>query len=251
MFSILPPLPAEMSNAHLLISDLTILENANTIETSEPYPSELKQLYGIYTLFIIDNENESNGNENVMAVKQPKEENVAAKADIVLHPIRFRILMIASGRRVSAQQIISALPDVPQASAYRHIARLVEAGILQAVEEMTPRGSVEKTYTLPEQAADLSREDMAPVSYEDHMRYFTAFVTLMMSQFRACLDRKDRGGKDGGNYWSEAVCLTDAEYEHFVTALRAIQGLAAAYKPSPERRRRLLFTAIMPDVEEM
>jgi DNA-binding transcriptional ArsR family regulator len=186
-----------------------------------------------------------------MAVKQPKVEKAAEKADIVLHPIRFRILMIASGRRVSAQQIISALPDVPQASAYRHIARLVEAGILQAMEEATPRGTIEKTYTLPDQAADLSREEMAPVSSEDHMRYFTAFATLMLSQFRAYLDRKDRGGKDGGNYWSEAVCLTEAEYEHFVIALKAIQGLAVSHQPSPERRRRLLFTAIIPDVEEM
>ncbi len=159
--------------------------------------------------------------------------------------------MIASGRRVSAQQIISALPDVPQASAYRHIARLVEAGILQVVEEATLRGTVEKTYTLPDQAADLSREEMAPVSSEDHMRYFTAFVTLMMSQFRAYLERKERGGKDGGTYWSEAVCLTDAEYDHFVKALKSIEGLAASHQPGPERRRRLLFAAIIPDVEEM
>lgn len=186
-----------------------------------------------------------------MAAKTSKEEKVNAKADIVLHPIRFRILMIASGRRVTAQQIISALPDVPQASAYRHIARLVEAGILRTIEEPTPRGAVEKTYTLPDQAADLSREEMAPVSSEDHMRYFTAFATLMMSQFRAYLDRKDRGGKDGGWYWSEAVCLTDAEYDHFVKALKSIEGLAASHEPGPERRRRLLFTAIIPDAEEM
>jgi DNA-binding transcriptional ArsR family regulator len=186
-----------------------------------------------------------------MAVKEVKEEKTPAKADIVLHPIRFRILMIASGRKVTTQQILSALHDVPKATAYRHIARLVDAGILQAVEEVTARGGVEKTFTLPDQAADLSREEMAPVSSEDHMRYFTAFATLMLSQFRAYLDRKDRGGRDGGWYWSEAVCLTDAEYEHFVTALKAIEGLAVSHPPSPERRRRLLFTAIIPDVEAM
>ncbi len=186
-----------------------------------------------------------------MAASKRKEENANPKADIVLHPIRFRILMIASGRRVSAQQIISALPDVPQASAYRHIARLVEAGILQTMEEATPRGTVEKTYTLRDQAADLSREEMAPVSSEDHMRYFTAFATLMLSQFQAYLERKDRGGKDGGWYWSEAVCLTDAEYDHFVKALKAIEGLASAHPPGPDRRRRLIFTAIIPDAEQI
>jgi DNA-binding transcriptional ArsR family regulator len=186
-----------------------------------------------------------------MDVKEARGESATAKADIVLHPIRFRILMIASGRRVSAQQIIAALPDVPQASAYRHIARLVEAGILQALEEVTTRGTVEKTYSLPDQAADLSREEMAPVSHDDHMRYFTAFVTLMMSQFRAYLDRKEQGGKDKGHYWSEAFYLTDVEYEHFFQALKSIEGLVTAHKPGPDRRRRLLFSAIIPDVEAM
>jgi len=184
-----------------------------------------------------------------MAARQPKEEKAPAKADIVLHPIRFRILMIASGRHVSAQQIISALPDVPESSTYRHIARLVEAGILLMVEEVTPRGTVEKTYTLPDQAADLSREEMAPVSSEDHMRYFTAFATLMLSQFRAYLDRKEQDGREGGNYWSEAVCLTDGEYDHFVKALKSIEGLALTHEPGPGRRRRLIFTAIIPDIE--
>lgn len=183
--------------------------------------------------------------------KKPEDNKTAAKADIVLHPIRFRILMIASGRQVSAQQILSGLHDVPPSTAYRHIGQLVEAGILQAKEETTPRGTVEKTFTLPDQAADLSREEMAPVSSEDHMRYFTAFATLMMSQFRAYLDRKNPDSKDGGWYWSEAVHLTDSEYDHFVKALKAIEGLAAAHQPGPERRRRLIFTAIIPDVGEV
>lgn len=190
-----------------------------------------------------------------MAVRDPKKEKASEKADIVLHPIRFRILMIASGRRVSAQQIISALPDVSQATAYRHIARLVEAEVLQVIEETTPRGTVEKTYTLPEQAAVLSQSEMAPVGMEDHMRYFTAFTTLMMSHFRAYMEWKERGeltgSADGGWYWSEAVHLTDGEYDHFVKALKAIEGLAAAHQPGPERRRRLIFTAIIPDVGDM
>jgi hypothetical protein len=241
----------EKAPRRILNADLTILDNANIMALKVQFHGCFLLVCRGYPTIFLDNENFSDGNENIMVIKQPRGEKAPAKADIVLHPIRFRILMIASGRRVSAQQIISGLPEVPQASAYRHIARLVEAGILQAVEEVTPRGTVEKTYTLPDQAADLSREEMAPVSSEDHMRYFTAFATLMLSQFRAYLDRKDRGGKDGGWYWSEAVCLTDAEYEHFVKALKAIEGLAVSHEPSPERRRRLIFTAIIPDVEDM
>ncbi len=186
-----------------------------------------------------------------MSLKQTKGGASPSKADIVLHPIRFRILMIVSGRQVSAQQILSALPDVPQASLYRHIARLVEAGILHMNEELNARGTVEKTYNLPEQAADLSREEMAEASPEDHLRYFTSFAALMMSQFRAYQQRKALDGKGGGIYWSEAFYLSDAEYQHFVTAVKSIEGLAMSNERSPNRRRRLLFAALIPDAEEM
>lgn len=235
--------------------DLTILDCA-TIMAGNGMRKGVFTLNSPETAYIIlDSENDSDENEKRMSVREPKKENASAKADIVLHPIRFRILMIASGRRVTAQHIIAALPDVPQASAYRHIARLVEAGILETIEETTPRGTIEKTFTLPEQAADLSRSEMAPVTSEDHMRYFTGFTTLMLSQFRAYIDRKEQGEltgeKEGGWYWSEAVHLTDGEYDHFVKALKAIEGLAAAHQPGPERRRRLIFTAIIPDVGDM
>ncbi len=186
-----------------------------------------------------------------MALKQTKRGVPPSKADIVLHPIRFRILMIASGRKVSAQQLLTALPEVPQASLYRQIARLVEAGILLGVEEPNARGAPEKYYTLPEQAADLSREEMAAASAEDHLRYFTSFMALMMSQFRAYQQRKTLNGVGGGTYWTEAFYLSDAEYEHFVTALKSMEGLALSNDRRPDRRRRMLFAAIIPDAEEV
>src|SRR5947209_6285752 len=111
-----------------------------------------------------------------VTIKTEGEESAAqSKADLVLHPVRFRILMTVSARRLTPQQIGAELSDVPQASLYRHINSLTEAGILQMVEETTSRGTVEKLLMLPVQAADLSVDDMAAVSLEDQMRYFTNF----------------------------------------------------------------------------
>jgi|SRR5579871_3048736 len=182
--------------------------------------------------------------------KDSKEDaRTLSKADIVLHPVRFRILMTVSGRQMTTQQIVAALPDVAQASAYRHINKLVEGGILRIVEESPGRGSGEKVYALDSPDMELSQDEMAAVGYEDQIRYFTNFCALLMSKGRAHIQRKALDGRSGGSYSFDALYLSDAEYEHFTSALRALEGLARSNPPAPERRRRQFFRAIIPDEE--
>lgn len=182
------------------------------------------------------------------SIKSEGEESLAlSKADLVLHPVRFRILMTLSARHMTPQQIGAELSDVSQASLYRHLSILTEAGILQTVEETTGRGTVEKFLTLPVQAADLTADDMAIVSPEDQMRYFTNFCALLMGKGRAYFERKARGGKAGGNYSLEALYLTDEEFDHLTAVLKGLEALASSNQPAPGRRRRVLFTAVIPD----
>ena len=56
------------------------------------------------------------------------------KADLVLHPIRIRILMALAGEHRTSQQLADNLRDIPQATLYRHIARLAKAGIIEVAE---------------------------------------------------------------------------------------------------------------------
>ncbi len=181
-----------------------------------------------------------------MAKKESKQNGIS-KADMVLHPIRFRILMMVSGRPMTAQQIAAALPDVPQASLYRHINRLCEAEMLQVTEGTSSRGTTEKQYALQEQAADLSEADTAQIPYEELLGYFTSYVAMLMSHGRAYLQKKALDGRTGGLWETEALYLSDSEYEHFLAALKGIEGLALSNLPGSGRRRRLLFTVIIPD----
>ena len=174
-----------------------------------------------------------------------------SRADVVLHPVRFQILTLVSGRRMSTQKIAAALPDVPQASIYRHINRLVEAGVLACVEDAGLRSSGERLYAIPTpEAATLSVEDTASVSLEDNLQYFTNYCALLMSKGRGFIERKARDGTSGGAYSYEALYLTDSEYEHLLSGLQALEGLALSNRPGPARRRRLLFTAVIPDEDD-
>jgi DNA-binding transcriptional ArsR family regulator len=78
---------------------------------------------------------------------------VDSKVDLILHPIRMRIIMALAGERWTARQIAAALPDVAQATLYRHINALAEGGILRIVEERPVRGMVEKVYALADKRA--------------------------------------------------------------------------------------------------
>jgi len=57
-------------------------------------------------------------------------------ADLLLHPVRLRIVQAFLGdRALTTTELRAELPDVPQASLYRNIARLVGAGVLSIVSD--------------------------------------------------------------------------------------------------------------------
>lgn len=79
-------------------------------------------------------------------------------AEIVMNPVRQRIfqyfLLHETG---TAKEIKKALPDIPNASLYRHIKILADNSILMVVDENRIRGTVESVYQLNKNA--LATED--------------------------------------------------------------------------------------------
>ena len=72
-----------------------------------------------------------------------------SSAELLLHPVRLRIMQAFLGdRALTTSQLSAELSDVPAASLYRHVARLVRANVLQVVAERQVRGAVERTYVL-------------------------------------------------------------------------------------------------------
>ena len=62
------------------------------------------------------------------------------KADLILHPARLRIMGELGGRQMTSRQLAIALPDMAQASLYRHIKALLDGGILEVVSEQAVNG---------------------------------------------------------------------------------------------------------------
>ena len=69
--------------------------------------------------------------------------------DVVLNPVRMKVICsIARRGAASALQLAKELPEVPQASLYRHIRKLADSGVIQVVEEPRIRGTIERTYAI-------------------------------------------------------------------------------------------------------
>ncbi|MET8910366.1 helix-turn-helix domain-containing protein [Micromonospora sp. NPDC004551] len=168
-------------------------------------------------------------------------------ADLALHPVRIRILRAVAGARLTTHDLAALLPDVPQATLYRHLATLVKAGLLEVVDERRIRGALERVYALPAHGATADAAALATATPEDHARYFTAFVSSLLSEFSRYLARDHIDfAADGVGYQQLVLHLTDAELATFAADLNRVVGPLLRNEPGKGRVPRLLATILLP-----
>jgi hypothetical protein len=167
-----------------------------------------------------------------------------ASADLLLHPVRLRIVQAFLGdRALTTSQLRGELDDVPPASLYRHVAKLVQAGVLQVVSERRVRGAVERTYVLRLSAAAIGIDELERMSDDEHRQAFTAYVAGLLAAFDRYLARPDKDYlRDGVSYRLAAFWLDDEEFAQLGRELLRVFGPALANLPRPGRKRRILAT---------
>ena len=170
------------------------------------------------------------------------------KADIILHPVRLRILVALGGTELTAQQLVRLLPDVPQTTLYRQLNLLTWHGVLEVADERRVRGTVERVYRPALGTTSLTPGDLAEAPAEDHLRYFSAFTTALLADFARYVGARGRidVGADGVLYTKATLYLSEEELRAFQTAAQALLGPLLAQEPRPDRRPHLLALAHFP-----
>jgi DNA-binding transcriptional ArsR family regulator len=169
-------------------------------------------------------------------------------ADLVLHPVRLRILQaFLGGRHLTTGDLARELPDVAQAGLYRHVGRLAEGGVLEVVRERQVRGAVERTYALRQENAWVDPGAFAALGPKGQSAAFATFAAALMAAYDRYLAA---GGtdpvRDGVNYSMNALWLTDEEHLDFLRDVGKIVAPRAANGPAKGRRRRLAASAFFP-----
>ena len=170
--------------------------------------------------------------------------------DLVLHPIRMRIVMALAGREMTVQQLAEALVDVPLATLYRHLNRLSEAGVLEVAAERRVRGTLEKTYKLGSQGAFIDADVFNQMSREDHLRSFTTFAATMLDDFSRYINNAESidFAADGVGYQKFPLELNDEELVEVAKGINAAILPHMNNKPASGRKRRIFTTVIMPEI---
>jgi DNA-binding transcriptional ArsR family regulator len=173
-----------------------------------------------------------------------------ASADLLLHPVRLRIMQAFLGdRELTTSQLGAELSDVPGPSLYRHVARLVAADVVEVVSEKRVRGAVERTYRLRLSKARITPEELAAMTADDHRQAMLAFVAGLLGAFDRYVDT---GGdvdlpRDGVSYSMSGFWLDPDEYAEMLRQLNDILIDRLENTPRPGRTFRTLHAVWIPD----
>lgn len=173
------------------------------------------------------------------------------KADLIIHPVRLRILQLLAREPFTTNQLDHLMPDVAKSSLYRHIRKLLDAGFIEIVETHPVKGTPENTYRLV-QAPNVTAEDVQQLSKEDHFRYFSSYVAGLVQGFKAYLDSEDTPDLVADRVgFSEILYYADAdEFDALFRPFRDQLSIISQQASRPGRRLRKLVLINHPEVEE-
>ena len=172
---------------------------------------------------------------------------ITPKAELIIHPVRLRILRLLSDRRMTVEDMRRRLEDIPIATLYRHINALAEGGAIEVVEERRIRGTVERRYALAPGGGSLNAGDVAAFTRDDHRQYFTAFAAHLLNDFNRYLDGCDLAKlPEELGYHQQALLLTPDEMQAFGRDLAALLQRYSSLPASDHRRQMIFSTVFMP-----
>jgi AcrR family transcriptional regulator len=168
-------------------------------------------------------------------------------ADLLLHPIRLRIIGAFLGdRKLTTADLQAELPDVPPTSLYRHLGHQIDAGVLDVVAERRVRGTVERTYVL-RAAPPVSPDDVASWTADHHPARLLRLRRSPPHRFRP-LPRPEHIDlwRDAVAYRMAGLWMTDEELNELTRGFLSLLQPYMNNPATPDRRRRILRTIVLP-----
>lgn len=168
--------------------------------------------------------------------------------DLILHPVRLRILHAMShGTTSTTSDLCARLPDISKATVYRHVAVLVDGGLLEVVDEQRVHGAVERHYRLNRERASIDGDTAATMSLEDHRRAFAVAVAVLVAEFNTYLDRENADPTaDSVGYMQLPLWLTQDELTETISEVINIIQSRMDNKPSDDRSQYLVSPIVFP-----
>jgi DNA-binding transcriptional ArsR family regulator len=168
--------------------------------------------------------------------------------DLILHPVRLRIVnALSGGRSRTTSELCAHLRDVPKTTVYRHVGLLVEGNVLEVAGERRVHGAVERHFRLRKDRPAIDSTAAASMSLEDHRRAFAAAMAALHAEFNAYLDRGDADPTaDLVGYRQGTLWLSHDELTEMIDELGKLVADRRANGPAPGRHPYLMSAIFFP-----
>lgn len=168
--------------------------------------------------------------------------------ECITNPVKCKLLLeIYSQGRATAKHLSDTLGDIPQATLYRNLKKMLNDGILKVVEETQVRGTLEKTYAL---ALDLN-SDFETILAENsgtlYMQLFTQYFLGFAKQFREYCKSPDINIKEDMSGLSLShLYLSDEELTELIKGISNLISPVAKNEPKAGRKLRTIGVIVSP-----
>lgn len=171
------------------------------------------------------------------------------KVNVMLHPVRMRIIQILMGNKeLTVQQMSERLSNIPQATMYRHLNKLLAADIIKVVDENQIRGTVEKVYSLNQNINRMTKQDMERATGEEHFKYFFTFMLNLLGDYEKYLSQESYDVvNDGVAFRQASIYVSDDEFIHLVKEVNNALLKVIENKPNENRKLKTIATIIIPE----
>lgn len=168
------------------------------------------------------------------------------QVELLAHPVRLRIVGALSGRATTAEELGSILFDIPQATLYRHIQKLIEGEVIRTAELRHARGGSTRLLELNPGHSAIGPDELDSADAKSLEKIFAAFFVALRSNVQSYLDLAEhRADSEGVSCRGQVFYATDAEAKALRTSIYRTLESAGRRKPGlGRRRRRACFVSI-------
>lgn len=164
------------------------------------------------------------------------------------HPVRMKIIQeIIKKEQATTKDIAKVCSDVPQATLYRHINKLVKDNILVIESENKIRGVLEKVYKININPHTEVENVVNENNTEGILNLFYQFNLSLMTDFQKYMENEEKDiHKDVIGFRSYFAYMTDEEARELMEEIKESILKRANNEKIPTRRPRKLSTVFLP-----
>lgn len=168
--------------------------------------------------------------------------------DYLVNPISNKLLLELHFKgKATTKELAEIYNDIPQATLYRYLNRLLKDKLIKVVSENEVRGTIEKVYALNIDLEKTTEEIKDSNDSEKLMHIVNTGIINILSEFKEYIDKGDYDfKKDGITFSSSSFYATDEEYLDMMKKIGGIIQDITSNKPDPERKLRSLNLIITP-----